>query len=87
MFDVDNPAEDKAKLIAAVSFSLANCLHEQQYQAVKLCIVEFMSAIEVPDEEVVDILLSAAGMSVEADDVIDELVEKFGGIFQGDEDE
>lgn len=85
MFDVDNPAEDKAKLIAAVSCSLANCLHEQEYQAVKLCIVEFMSAIEVPDEEVVDILLSAAGMSAEADEVIDELVEEFGGIFQNGE--
>lgn len=85
MFNVDNPAEDKAKLIAAVSCSLASCLHEQDYQAVKLCIVEFMSAIEVPDEEVVDILLSAAGMSADADEVIDELVEEFGGIFQGGE--
>lgn len=85
MFDVDNPREDKAKLIDAVSCSLANCLHEQEYQAVKLCIVEFMSAIEVPDEEVVDILLSAAGMSADADDVIDELVEEFGGVFQGGE--
>lgn len=81
MFDVDNPKEDKAKLIAAVSCSLANCLHEQEYQAVKLCIVEFMSAIEVPDEEIVDILLSAAGMRAEADDVIYELVEDFSGIF------
>lgn len=85
MFNFDNPAEDKAKLIAAVSCSLANCLHEQEYQAVKLCIVEFMSAVEVPDEEVVDILLSAAGISADADEVIDELVEEFGGVFQGGE--
>lgn len=85
MFNVDTPAEDKAKLIAAVSCSLENCLHEQEYQAVKLCIVEFMSAVEVPDEEVVDILLSAAGISSDADDVIDELVEEFGGVFQGGE--
>lgn len=85
MFNVDTPAEDKAKLITAVSCSLANCLHEQEYQAVKLCIVEFMSAVEVPDEEVVDILLSAAGISSDADDVIDELVEEFGGVFQGGE--
>jgi hypothetical protein len=44
-----------------------------------------MSAIEVPDEEVVDILLSAAGMSADADEVIDELVEEFGGVFHGGE--
>ncbi|QZB88766.1 hypothetical protein seszw230L_19 [Salmonella phage seszw] len=86
MFDIDNASDDKAKLIDAVACSLASCQTEGEYQVVKMCIVEFFSAINISDDEAVDILLSAAGNCAEADQYIDELVEEFGGIFQGDEE-
>lgn len=86
MFDIDNPSDDKAKLIDAVACSFASCQTEDEYQVVKMCIVEFFSAINIPDDEAVDILLCAAGNCAEADECIDELVEEFGGIFQGDEE-
>jgi hypothetical protein len=60
MFDIDNPSDDKAKLIDAVACSFASCQTEGEYQVVKMCIVEFFSAINIPDDEAVDILLSAA---------------------------
>lgn len=85
MFDIDNPSDDKAKLIDAVACSLTSCQTEGEYQVVKMCIVEFFSAINIPDEAV-DILLSAAGNCAEADECIDELIEEFGGIFHGDEE-
>ena len=80
-FDVDNMNEEKSALIDAVACSFSSCRTEGEYQVVKMCIVEFFSAINVPDQEAVDILLSAAGNCAEADDCIDELVEEFGGIF------
>jgi hypothetical protein len=80
MFDVDNPQDDKAKLTDAVSCSLASCLHDAEYQAVKMCIVEFFTAICIPDEEAVEVLLNAAGNCAESDEIIDELVEEFGGV-------
>lgn len=45
MFDIDNPSDDKAKLIDAVACSFASCQTEGEYQVVKMCIVEFFSAI------------------------------------------
>lgn len=39
MFDIDNPSDDKAKLIDAVACSLASCQTEGEYQVVKMCIV------------------------------------------------
>nr|DAH84935.1 MAG TPA: hypothetical protein [Caudoviricetes sp.] len=78
MFDIDNPSDDKAKLIDAVACSFASCQTEGEYQVVKMCIVKFFSAINIPDDEAVYVLLSAAGNCAEADECIDELVEEFG---------
>lgn len=86
MFNTDNPREDKSKLIDAVACSFASCRDEGEYQVVKMCVVEFFTAINIPDHEAVDILLSAAGNCAQADDCIDELVEEFGGIFQSGDD-
>ena len=86
MFDVDNPSYDKRKLTDAVACSLISCRNYGEYEAVKMCIVEFFSAICIPDEEAVDVLLNAAGNCAESDEIIDELVEEFGGIFHGDEE-
>ena len=82
MFDIDNPSDDKAKLIDAVACSFASCQTEGEYQVVKMCIVEFFSAINIPDDEAVDILLSAAGSCAEADECIDELVEDLAAFFR-----
>ncbi|WP_312631562.1 hypothetical protein [Pantoea piersonii] len=77
MITTDYPQDLKQKLSDAVACSFASCLREQEYRVVTCAIVEFLTALDMTQEEVREVLLKADGMDADTDRCIDDINDAF----------
>ncbi|MBU9829847.1 hypothetical protein J1779_07870 [Rahnella sp. FC061912-K] len=61
---------------SAIRNSFVGCSDYNQRDVVGMCIVEFLTALNFTDEEIVAALLAADGSDAETDDYIDEMVSR-----------
>lgn len=74
MINTDYPNELRAALTSAVQMSFADCSdHHERYIAGN-CIIEFLSALSMTDEEIISVLQEASGDSAEVDEYIDAMI-------------
>lgn len=77
MIDTEYPNDLKQKLQDAVAGSFSACLQVQEYRAVTSSVIEFLSALNLTQDEVREVLQRADGMDVETDRCLDEIIEAF----------
>lgn len=74
MINTDYAEELRTRLVSAVQVSFADCSdHHERYIAGN-CIIEFLSALSMDDEEIISVLQDASGDALEVDIYIDQMI-------------